>query len=154
MHSIITVDAGLFSYDKKRLAAAIWRCTRNSIPTLRDMPDSLSQVDRSLRRAIRAARLHRSGRDGRFEFDRYEGFVRDIQGQTTYVVPAKDFRARFDRDPLLFQSALMWLDRRGCLRARRARRAAAIRPADWAERAVIWPDGRTVRSIEFFDPFQ
>jgi hypothetical protein len=104
---------------------------------------------------MRKARVHRSAQDGRCDSERFEGFVTKRQGRTTYVFRTKDFRAWFnDGDPLAFGRALAWLERLGCLRARRARATAAHRPADWASRTVIWPDGRTVRSIEFFDPFQ
>ena len=149
----IAVDAGLLSYDKKELAAAIWRCVRDSIPAIRAQPNPPTRVVRDLRIGMRTARLHRFARDGRFDSERFEGFVTARHGPTTYVVRARDFRAWFDGDPLRFRSALAWLERRGCLRARRVRSEAARRRADWAERAVMWPDGRAVRSIAVFDPF-
>jgi len=151
----IAIDADLLPYDKEELAAAIWRCTRDSIPESRPRPDPLTGVVRDLRVGMSKVRVHRSAQDGRCDSERSDGFVTKRQGRTTYVVRTKDFRAWFgDGDPLAFGRALAWLERRGCLRARRARATAAHRPADWASRTVIWPDGRTVRSIEFFDPFQ
>jgi len=151
----IALEADLLRYDKEELAAAIWRCTRDSIPESRPQPDPLTGVVRDLRVGMRKARVYRSAQDGRFDSERFEGFVTKGQGRTTYVFRTKDFRAWFgDGDPLAFGRALAWLQQRGCLRARRARATAAHRPADWASRTVIWPDGRTVRSIEFFDPFQ
>jgi len=104
---------------------------------------------------MRKARVYRSAQDGRCDSDRFEGFVRKEQGRTTYVFRTTDFRAWFgDGDPLAFDRALAWLEQRGYLRPRRARPTTTHRPADWASRTVIWPDGRPVRSIVFFDPFQ
>ena len=151
----IAIDADLLRYDKEELAAAIWRCTRDSIPESRPQPNPLTRAERDLRVGMRKARVYRSAHDGQFDSERFEGFVTERLGRTTFVVRAKDFRAWFgDGDPLAFGRALAWLQQRGCLRARRARATAAHRPADWASRTVIWPDERPVRSIEFFDPFQ
>ena len=151
----IAIDADLLPYDKEELAAAIWRCTRDSIPTSNPQRDPLTRAERDLRVGMRKARVYHSAQDGRFDSERFEGFVTKRQGRTTYVVRTKDFRAWFDDgDPLALGRALAWLQQRGCLRARRARATAAHRPADWASRTVIWPDRRAVRSVEFFDPFQ
>ena len=151
----IAIDADLLPYDKEELAAAIWRCTRDSIPTSNPQRDPLTRAERDLRVGMRKARVYHSAQDGRFDSERFEGFVTKRQGRTTYVVRTKDFRAWFDDgDPLALGRALAWLQQRGCLRARRARATAARRPADWASRTVIWPDRRAVRSIEFFNPFQ
>ena len=151
----IALEADLLRYDKEKLAAAIWRCTRNSIPESRPQPNPLTRVERDLRVGLRQARVHRSAQDGRCDSDRFEGFVRKEQGRTTYVFRTTDFRARFgDGDPLAFDNALNWLKQRDYLRPRRPRLTATHRPADWASRTIEWPDGRMVRSIVFVDPFQ
>jgi hypothetical protein len=149
----IAIDADLLPYDKEELAAAIWRCTRDSIPTSNPQLDPLTRAEGDLRVGMRKARVYRSAQDGRFDSERFEGFVTERLGRTTFVVRAKDFRAWFDGDPLMSRTALMWLEQRGCLRARRARATVAHRPADWAEKIIVWPDGKAVRSLEFTDPF-
>jgi hypothetical protein len=157
----IALEADLLRYDKEKLAAAIWRCTqdsipasRASIPASRPQPNPLTRAERDLRVGMRQARVYRSAREGRCDSDRFEGFVRKEQGRTTYVFRTTDFRARFgDGDPLLFDNALTWLNQRGYLRPRRARPTTTHRPNDWASRTIEWPDGRMVRSIVFFDPF-
>src|SRR5271166_4713800 len=72
-----------------RLAAAIWRCTRDSIPTPNPQPDPLTRAERDLRVGMRKARVYRSAQDGRFDSERFEGFVTKEQGRTTYVFRTK-----------------------------------------------------------------
>ena len=61
----IAIDADLLPYDKEELGAAIWRCSRDSIPASRPQPDPLTRIVRDLRVGMREARVHRSAQDGR-----------------------------------------------------------------------------------------
>jgi Domain of unknown function (DUF927) len=149
----IAIDAKLLPYDKKRLAAAIWRCASNAILMISGQVDPLARAKQDLRVGIRNARLCRFVRDGMFDSDDFDGYVATRKGRSIHIVRARDFRAWFGGDPLRYRDALAWLERRGCLRPRLARRVTARHASDWAERAVKWPDGRMVRSIEFSDPF-
>jgi len=75
----IAIDADLLPYDKEELAAAIWRCTRDSIPTSNPQPDPLTRAERDLRVGMRKARVYRSAQDGWFDPERFEGFVTKLR---------------------------------------------------------------------------
>ena len=117
-------------------------------------PDPLAGARRILRLKLNKARTHRSARrDREFSSESFEGYVEKQRDRLTYVIRVKDFRAWFAKDSGSFKLVLEWLESRGCLLARRSRTPGQARPTDWAEKRVIWPDGKAVRSLEFTDPF-
>jgi hypothetical protein len=91
----MALEADLLRYDKEKLSAAIWRCTRDSIPESRPQPNQPTRAERDLRIGMGKARVYRSAQDGRCDSERFDGFVTKERGRTTYVFRTKGFRAWF-----------------------------------------------------------
>ena len=70
----MALEADLLRCDKDLLAAAIWRCTCNSIPESRPQPNPLTRAERDLRVGLRQARVHRSAQDGRCQLQAVRRF--------------------------------------------------------------------------------
>jgi hypothetical protein len=110
---------------------AIRSCFRDLLQARsEDEQDPLSAAKRLFRRRLEIDVIYRQERpNDAFHASAYDGYV------------AKEG-----------QSPVVSFARQACGSGSR-RKDKANRPSDWAERTLVWPDGKHVRSIVFYDPF-
>jgi len=73
-------------------------------------------------------------------------------GVRIYTVHAAAMRKWLGTDPKLFDRLLDWLEAERFLKPRQSKTGEV--GSDWAIQTPKWPNGKSVRSIVFRDPFQ
>ena len=87
-----------------------------------------------------------------FSSEEADGYYVMKDGVRIYTVHAAAMRKWLATDPKQFDRLLDWLDAEGILMRRQSRTDKA--GSDWAIQTPKWPNGKSVRSIVFRDPFQ
>jgi Domain of unknown function (DUF927) len=152
----MAVDARVLPCQKADVLRAIRSCFRDLLQgrSEDERDDPLSAAKRLFRRRLESDVIYRQERpNDAFHATAYEGYAKEGQ-RSRYVIRAASSREWFKTEPGAMRNIIHWLEDKHCLLARQSRSTSnANRPSDWAERTLVWPDGKHVRSIVFYDPF-
>ena len=148
----LAIDAGVVPWKPEQLLRAVATCWRRALDLHRTKRDALTQAKRALRADLKSEKVKKRRPSASFSPEEADGYYVMKDGVRIYTVHAAAMRKWLGTDPKQFDRLLDWLDAEGFLMPRQSRTGTA--GSDWAIQTPKWPNGKSVRSIVFRDPFQ
>jgi len=155
----LAIDAGVIDFNEERLLKIIrWHFLASTLKHGRGgssapKGDALAKGRKILSKSLRGGSLRQRGRNSTFSETDCEGFWFIENGRKKIVVHAAAFRKWFEQEPESRVEILRWLRARGFLVPPQTRSHGAGGSSGLEERTLLWPCGRLVRSVVFYDPF-
>ena len=148
----LAIDAGVLPWTTEQLLKAVTACWQRAIDLHRDKKDVLTEAKRALRDNLKSERVRRRGSSASFSPEEVDGYyVMEEDTTRIYTVHAAAMRRWLGNDAKQFKVLLEWLESEGFLKPRQSRTDKT--DSDWAIQTPKWPNGKSVRSIVFRDPF-
>jgi len=148
----LAIDAGVVPWKPDQLLRAVATCWQCALDVHGQKKDALTQAKRALRANLKSEKVKKRGPSASFSPADADGYYVMDGGVRTYTVHAVAMRKWLGTDPKQFDTLVDWLDAERFLKPRQSRTGAA--GSDWAIQTPKWPNGKSVRSIVFRDPFQ
>ncbi|MGD0635449.1 MAG: hypothetical protein ABSA13_14440 [Beijerinckiaceae bacterium] len=149
----LAIRAGILDYDKDEVMRAITKCFFAAFKASSEEVDTVAKAKDILRRHLASGHVYRGPTKRAFPASA-EGFLVQNEQRATFTIRVPAFRKWFQEEPGALKEILRWLDTNKFLVPRQPHAGAAKEgPHDWAIKQVTWLDGRSERSIVFFDPF-
>jgi Domain of unknown function (DUF927) len=148
----LAIDAGVVPWKPEQLLQAVATCWRRALDLHGKKKDTLTQAKRALRANLKSEKVKKLGPSVSFSPIEVDGYFVMDGGVRTYTVHAAAMRKWLGTDPKQFHRLLDWPDAERFLKPRQSRTGTA--GSDWAIQTPKWPNGKSVRSIVFRDPFQ
>jgi putative DNA primase/helicase len=148
----LAIDAGVVPWKPEQLLQAVATCWRRALDLHGKKKDALTQAKRALRANLKPEKVKKRGPSASFSPEEADGYYVTKGGVRIYTVHAAAMRKWLGTDPKQFDRLLDWLDAERFLIPRQS--ATGMAGSDWAIQTPKWPNGKSVRSIVFRDPFQ
>jgi hypothetical protein len=148
----LAIDAGVVPWTPEQLLRAVATCWRRALELHGKKKDALTQAKRALRANLKPEKVKKRGPSASFSPEEADGYYVMKDGVRIYTVHAAAMRKWLGTDPKLFDVLLDWLDAERFLKPRQSKTGEV--GSDWAIQTPKWPNGKSVRSIVFRDPFQ
>ena len=148
----LAIDAGVVPWTPEQLLRAVATCWRRALNVHGQKKDALTQAKRALRANLKSEKVKKRGPSASFSPADADGYYVMDGGVRTYTLHAAAMRKWLGTDPKQFDTLVDWLDAEHFLKRRQSRTGAA--GSDWAIQTPKWPNGKSVRSIVFRDPFR
>jgi hypothetical protein len=147
----LAIDAGVVPWTPEQLLRVVATCWRRALNVHGQKKDALTQAKRALRANLKSEKVKMRGPSASFPPADADGYYVMDGGVRIYTVHAAAMRKWLGTDPKQFDTLVDWLDAEHFLKRRQSRTGAA--GSDWAIQTPKWPNGKSVRSIVFRDPF-
>lgn len=148
----LAIDAGVVPWTPEQLLKAVDACWRRALDLHRRKEDVLSRAKRALRANLTGENVRKRGASESFSTKRVDGYYVMENSVRVYTVHAAAMRHWLGNDARQFKVLVAWLASEGFLKPRQSRTDKA--DSDWAIQTPKWPNGKSVRSIVFRDPFR
>lgn len=148
----LAIDAGVVPWKPEQLLRAVATCWQRALDVHGQKKDALTQAKRALRANLKPEKVKKRGPSASFSPEEADGYYVMKDGVRIYTVHAAAMRKWLGTDPKQFDRLLDWLDAKRFLIPRQSKTGEV--GSDWAIQTPKWPNGKSVRSIVFRDPFQ
>ncbi len=148
----LAIDAGVVPWTSEQLLIAVSTCWRRALELHRNKKDALTEAKRELRANLKSVGVKKRDSSASFSPEEVEGYYVMEDTARIYTVHAAAMRRWLGNDSKQFTVLLEWLESEGFLKPRQSRTDKT--DSDWAIQTPKWPNGKSVRSIVFRDPFR
>jgi hypothetical protein len=148
----LAIDAGVVPWKPEQLLRAVATCWQRALDVHGQKKDALTQAKRALRANLKPEKVKKREPSASFSPEEADGYYVMKDGVRIYTVHAAAMRKWLGTDPKQFDRLLDWLDAKRFLIPRQSKTGEV--GSDWAIQTPKWPNGKSVRSIVFRDPFQ
>ena len=148
------IDAGLLPWEPDGLLKAISSCFERALAHINHHESAPQRAQEILRAKLGQSDIVRRKDTSCFSEKDHQGFYEKTKnGRRSYTIYFQAFRDWFDRDNAAFRAALRWLEEKGFLHPKATDKAMPKNALDRIQQTCKWPNGKSVRSIVFDDPF-
>ena len=147
----LAIDAGVVPWTSEQLLRAVSTGWRRALELHRNKKDVLTEAKRALGANLKLESVKRRGSSASFSPEEVDGFYVMEDTARIYTVHAAAMRRWLRNDSKQFKVLLERLQSDRFLKPRQSRTDKS--DSDWAIQTPKWPNGKSVRSIVFRDPF-